>query len=184
MTTKAMKGINLNSKNARKQIQRVLQNALKDAFASAVAQYAPRVVEMADDNREFTQFTGNTVSSYMAGVYKDRELIHTSYDGSAPVVHDKIEEGEMVYLDNPVEGEPRHTTGAVDIVVRPHGTDLSRKMLSEESPMGGTGMVMTTGTEYSEIVEAQGYDVLTYTFNEVSNNARDDLQRIIRSQER
>lgn len=180
-----MKGINLNSKNARKQIQRVLQNALKDAFASAVAQYAPRVVEMADDNRGFTQFTGNTVSSYMAGVYKDGELIHTSYDGSAPVVHDKIEKGETVHLDNPVEGSPRSVTGMVDIVVRPNGTDLSFKMLAEERPMGGTGMVMTTGTEYSQYLErVHKLDVLTDTYSEVANNARNDLQRIIRSQER
>ena len=183
MTTKAM-DINLNSRNARKQIQRVLQNALKDAFASAVAQYAPRVVEMADDNREFTQFTGNTVSSYMAGVYKDGTLFNAFTPEGRGAAYPKVQKDETVYLSNPVEGMARSVKGTVDIVTD-YGEELSREVLAQQSPQGGTGMVVTTGTEYSQYLEkVHGLDVLTDTYSEVANSARNDLQRIIDKQSR
>lgn len=175
-----MKGIDLGKSGAKAQIRKILQKAVRESFVSAVRQYAPKVVEAADENREFVQFTGNTVSSYAAGVYDNGELVGTVSDGTAPVVHDKIEKGETVRLNNPVEGWPREVVGAVDIAVRPHGMDLSRQQLSDTKPRGGAGMVVTTGTEYSGYLEKEcDLDVLTDTYNQVRNSARSELQRII-----
>ena len=120
MITKTM-DINLNSRNARKQIQRVLQNALKDAFASAVAQYAPRVVEMADDNREFTQFTGNTVSSYMAGVYKDGTLFNAFTPEGRGAAYPKVPKDETVYVgDSPNDAMAAEAAGVDCVIVDRH----------------------------------------------------------------
>ena len=98
--------------------------------------------------------------------------------------HSILAKDETVYLNNPVEGEARSVKGTVDITTD-YGEELSREVLAQQSPKGGTGMVVTTGTEYSQYLErVHGLDVLTDTYSEVANNARNDLQRIIDKQSR
>jgi hypothetical protein len=79
----------------------------------------------------------------------------------------KIRYGELVFLQNPYEGDARAVRGAVD-VANEFGQDTSvRFLLEHKCPKDGWGLVMTTGTEYSEFLETiYGYDVLTATAEE------------------
>lgn len=174
-----MESIDMDSKGAAGRISRILSQRLRTAFAGALRVYAPVVIDRADENREFVQFTGNTVSSYAAGIYDNGVLVGTVSDSGARVAHPKVRKGETVRLENPVEGLARELTGTVDIVT-PYGMELSERMLQEERPPEGTGMVVTTGTEYSGYLErVHDLDVLTDTFRQTRASARREIQGII-----
>ena len=178
-----MKGIDLGKSGAKAQIRKILQKAVRESFVSAVRQYAPKVVEAADENREFVQFTGNTVSSYMAGIYHDGVVVDAVSNETEPV-RKKFQKGKRLYMRHPVEGDTRWIEkkkyyGVAELVTD-YGKELSEQTIEGEKPRGGTGMVVTTGTEYSGFLEKEcDLDVLTDTYNQVRNSAKGELQRII-----
>lgn len=120
-------------------------------------------------NRTFVGFTGNTQTSYACGVYVNGtcQNIILQQNWMQSPVRMKIRYGELVFLSNPYEGEARAVRGAVD-VANEFGQDTSvRFLLEHKCPKDGWGLVMTTGTEYSEFLETiYGYDVLTATGEE------------------
>lgn len=148
---------------AYRMIEDVLYNSLMDA--------ADKLLLRADTNRQFVGFTGNTQTSYMAGVYMYGRLQGIVYQRTStqPTRRMKIPKGKTVYLSNPYEGNPRAVKGMVDIYEN-HGLQTSLKFLQgyKSSPKG-IGIVITTGTEYSEYIESVRHlDVLTNTFKDAA----------------
>lgn len=120
-------------------------------------------------NREFQSFTGNTITSFACGIYIDGALSYmiASGENMAAPVHAKVGKGETVYLSNPYEGEPRSTTGKVDIAYRMEGMETSFRILKGFNvTTKGFSVIMTTGTEYSTYLES------VYHLNVLSETAK------------
>lgn len=162
--------------SSRAQNNRVIQKGFDD-FSKAINKYvidsltdaAEELLVAVAKNRTFVGFTGNTQTSYACGVYVNGNCqnIILQQNWQEPPRRLKIRYGELVYLENPYEGEARATRGSVDTSPE-YGQDTSVRFLLEfKCPKDGWGLVMTTGTEYSEILETiNGADVLTATGEE------------------
>lgn len=156
--------------------KQVFANGFAD-FGKAINQYvidsltdsAEELLVAVARNRTFVGFTGNTQTSYACGVYVNGSCqnIILQQNWMQSPVRMKIRYGELVFLQNPYEGDARAVRGAVD-VANEFGQDTSvRFLLEHKCPKEGWGLVMTTGTEYSEFLETiYGYDVLTATAEE------------------
>ena len=118
-------------------------------------------------HREFLGFTGNTQTSYACGIYVDGRLegIMTQDNWRAQPVRGKVPMGQWVWLRNPYEGRPRSVKGEVRIT-KPYGLQTSVDFLkSYRAAKNKVSIVMTTGTEYSELLEVvANLDVLTGTY--------------------
>lgn len=114
--------------------------------------------------RGWNSFTGNTITSLAFGVYENGSLTDIVFvSGVKPPVHAKIQNGETLYLENPYEGESRAVTGRVDIYDA-WGDETSVQTLSTLRPKNGNGIIITTGTEYSEFLERKrDFNVLSDT---------------------
>lgn len=111
-------------------------------------------IQDALDHRGFISFTGNTVTSYTAGIYVKGSLENIVYlSENRPPVRIKIQKGQFIYLDAPFEGEPRGVKGRVDATLE-YGMDTSLKFLRNYRPSKKhlMALVVTTGTEYSEFL--------------------------------
>lgn len=122
----------------------------------------------------FKSFTGNTITSFACGIYIDGALnyvVASGEDMDAPV-HAKVQEGELVYLSNPYEGEPRSVRGKVGIVYNLSGMETSFRILQGFRPKNkGLSVIMTTGTEYSTYLES------VYHLNVLSDTAKESNVR-------
>jgi hypothetical protein len=131
--------------------------------------------------REFTGFTGNTQTSYMCGVYMDGKLVEciTQRNWPRPPVHGKIPKGKVVFLEYPYEGYHRAVKGQVHTDTL-SGSDTSLEFLRRyRVPKGYFGLVMTTGTEYSELLEqVRNLDVLTNTYNVAYDKLQSSWKKI------
>lgn len=140
-------------------IEKVILDSLRESCMELLKQVAR--------NRDFSGFTGQTQTSYMGGLYLNGKLLalFNQRNWLERPRRSKIPLGKTVHLDNPYEGAPRSKTGEVDID-DPSGTSLSTSILKEyKAPKKGMAIVITTGTEYSELLEAVKHlDVLTRTF--------------------
>lgn len=153
----------------RKAREEYILKSLEDAAEGLLAAVA--------QHREFQGFTGNTQTSYACGIYVGGtcKKIILQENWNEPPRRVKVPEGKSVYLDNPYEGEARFVRGKMGI---PNdggfGQNTSVRFLAEykDCPKDGYGLVITTGTEYSEYLEnVRHLDVLTGT--------ADDAARII-----
>ena len=112
-------------------------------------------------------FTGNTQTSYACGIYMFGKLegIITQKNWNQSPRRRKIDLNEVAFLKNPYEGEPRAVKGRVK-VSGDYGLNTSLEFLQSYSmPQDVIGLVMCTGTEYSEYLEqVRGVDVLSSTF--------------------
>lgn len=106
--------------------------------------------------REYMAFTGNTLTSYSCGIYKNGRLVYvvSSGDNLRKPVHKKVKLRKRVFLKRPYEGPGRAVVGAVNV------NDKSGQYTAEDFldsykdvPKKGFAIVMTTGTEYSEYLE-------------------------------
>lgn len=164
----------MNSKNGHN--RRVLTNGFA-SFGKAISKYvedsltdaAAELLMAVSRNRTFVGFTGNTQTSYACGVYVNGTCRHIIFQRNwmQPPVRMKIRYGELVFLSNPYEGEARAVRGGVDLNAE-FGQETSvRFLMAHKCPKDGWGLVVTTGTEYSEFLETiYGYDVLTATGDE------------------
>ena len=129
--------------------------------------------------RSFVSFTGHTVTSFACGIYVDgvlSDMIASGEDLDAPV-RAKIQNGELVYLSNPYEGEPRKVRGKVDIRYNMSGMETSFRILQGFTPpVKGISIIMTTGTEYSTYLEN------VYNLNVLSDTAKEaNVKRLLYS---
>lgn len=140
---------------------------IEDTIYNSLLDAAERLLIRVSTNRQFVGFTGNTQTSYMAGIYQYGNLVAVvnQKNWREPVRRMKVRKGKVVYLANPYEGNPRAVRGMVDIGEN-HGIQTSIKFLEGyKAPRKGFALVITTGTEYSEYIEqAMHLDVLTNTY--------------------
>lgn len=144
---------------------------IEDTLYNSLSDAAEKLLVRASTNRQFIGFTGNTQTSYMAGIYVGGRLAGIVYqqNWTAPPVRAKIPKGKTIFLQYPYEGRERGVTGRVDIG-EPFGAETSLKFLQNHKvPSKSVGLVLTTGTEYSEYIESvQRLDVLTNTFGDAA----------------
>ena len=146
-----------------------------------LAEYGQELLDDAMFNREYTSFTGNTLTSLAFGIYENNALTDIVFvrTGKAPICA-KIEKDKVVYLDDPYEGEARAVRGQVDIVDE-YGDETSIRTLQSVCPKGGNGIVVTTGTEYSTYIEnVRGLNVLSDTALEAENRALSEMRKWIK----
>lgn len=137
------------------------------ALLQSLREAARKLLYYVPIGREFQGFTGNTQTSYMCGIYMDGALVDIVKETTwtRPPVRPKIAKGKTAYLQYPYEGRSRRVTGAVN-VTDDYGSNTSEAFLrSYQAPPKGLALVMTTGTEYSELLESVRHlDVLTHTY--------------------
>lgn len=134
-----------------KRAERLIMEALHKSLIKA----ADDAVKDAIKNKEFTSFTGQTVTSYFCGVYLNgvlTDVVRASSSLKAPV-HSKIRKGQRIFLSNPYEGPARAVKGRVD-VSGDSGAQASMNFLLAYPIKGQSGLILTTGTEYSAYLES------------------------------
>lgn len=155
------------------------KSVLRNGFAKAekmIEQHLYRQLRLRCDdifvsierNKGFTGFTGNTQTSYTAGVYIGGKLVNIRYQDKwlRPPLRKKIPKGQRVHLEEPYEGDARTVRGEVS--TKGFGRDTAVEFLRSYTPRTrGISIVVTTGTEYSEYLEDNGLNVLTATYEDV-----------------
>ena len=126
-------------------------------------------------------FTGQTQTSYMAGLYIDGHLryIVTQKEWTRRPVRGKIPKGKSVFLKNPYEGYARLRNGYVDWDNISGAATSLLFLRSYSAPRNRICIVVTTGTEYSEFLETMfNLDVLTRTFRDAPNILNSNWKKI------
>lgn len=151
------------------------KKAREEYILDCLEQSAVELLEVVAKHREFQGFTGNTQTSYACGIYVNKSCrrIVLQNNWNEPPRRVKIPPGKFVYLENPYEGDARGVR-AIRSVTNDgdYGQNTSVRFLMEydSTPKEGWGLVMTTGTEYSEYLETvKGLDVLTGTAEEAAS---------------
>ena len=146
---------------------------IQDTIFNSLMDAAEKILVRVASNRQFIGFTGNTQTSYMAGVYQNGRLagVVNQKNWNEPPRRGKVRKGRVVFLSNPYEGRPRAVKGQVDIS-DDYGAQTSIKFLESynKAPNKGFALVVTTGTEYSVYIEQnQQLDVLTNTYMQAAD---------------
>ena len=147
---------------------KAFKQRLEQQLLKALVETAKTLLLDALDKREYQSFTGNTVTSYACGIFYKGELIQIVEQSNrmAEPVHAKIQNGQLVWLDNPYEGLPRSVRGKVNITYNASGVETSKALLSSASVDKSLYTVrMLTGTEYSQYLEN------VYNMNVLSDTA-------------
>ena len=151
--------------------ERIVQT-LTDSLVEA----AYELLVKAESNKEYHNLTGNTLTSYMVGIYVSGRLskIVTMYDAAdiERPKRGKLYRGSgkgVVYVEDYDSGRWVHVrkSNLID-TDKDYGENTSRRFLqSYKANKNHIGLVMCTGTEYSEFLEhVKRLDVLTNTFYE------------------
>lgn len=159
---------------------------INDALFNAMLNASVSMLVDAESRREYHNLTGNTLTSYSIGLYKDKSLVRI-IDIMDVDSLDKPTRRKLTY-GNGVVGVLDYDSGRLVYVKRyklvktdqRYGYETSRKFLESYKPKElGFTAVMCTGTEYSEILEkAKGLNVLTETSNLSSRILYRELKRI------
>lgn len=137
---------------------RVLEAGMKKARAMAAKMLAEKakasalaVCHEAEGQRGWLGFTGNAQTSYgMSVQIKDSFFAWGADQDNPPVIRDKVEAHENVYLEEPYEGQPRRVSGTEDIEF-PTSTDALNYIL--DLPMAAGSLVtarLAFPVEYQE----------------------------------
>lgn len=128
-------------------------SAIQKGMVNGLTEMAPTIQKMPEKYRyltkHFHQFTGNTVASYTAAVVDRQKVVSFVQDESAPVVHELIDKGETLYLDNPVEGEPRTVKGSEEMEYDYAQTAAEQSAIESAKLMSEAGIVLTPGVDYA-----------------------------------
>lgn len=149
-----------------------VKESLNGKILDALTNVAADLILDAEFEKEFNNLTGNTLTSYAAGIYVDRKLkrwvniFNVDYDIDMPTTK-KLSNKEgyqlVVHYDTN-ELIPVKTSTFIDTSDE-YGYESSERFLKSYAPeKDGYAIVMCTGTEYSAILEFGGLNVLTETF--------------------
>lgn len=154
---------------------------IEEAIISSLRESCQALLREVQFHRSYAGFTGQTQTSYMAGLYVNGKLrvLFNERNWLERPRRSKVPLNKFVWLDNPYEGQSRGVRGAVDID-DPSGVRLSTQILQEYNPpKDGWAIMVTTGTEYSEINEVVNHlDVLTGTYEEAANIINKNWKKI------
>ena len=136
----------------------------------ALVSLAHELIQSAEFVKGYKNLTGNTLTSYAVGIYKDGALIEIIQNSNLrPPVRVKLTRGEVWEDFRDYDGNFRKWFVGIVETDSGWGDETSINFLtSYDPPFRGskTGIVMCTGTEYSEFLEMQGANVLTATKKE------------------
>lgn len=160
---------------------------LSQVILDKLTKVAEDLVLDAEFEREFNNLTGNTLTSYTAGVYVDRRLKrwvnilkHVDVGMDEPTskkLSNKDGYQVVVHYDTH-ERIPVKTSTFVDTSDE-YGYETAERFLKSYTPdNNGWSIVVCTGTEYSAILEFGGLNVLTETFMNSSSIFLRNLRRI------
>lgn len=128
-------------------------SAIQKGMVNGLMEMAPAIQKMPEKYRyltkDFHQFTGNTVASYTAAVVDKRQVVAFVQDDGAPVVHELIDKGETLHLDNPVEGKPRTVTGSEPMDYDYAQTAAEQYAVEQAKKLHEAGIVLTPGVGYA-----------------------------------
>ena len=157
------------SKGYFKKLNKIVKDKLRPIFEGI----AVSLLKDAMESKEHGDLTGNTLTSFTAGVYRDNKLVKTinlltvsslerprlkklsKDDGFISV--ERYDDGEIMIVNSNslIETDKRY------------GYQTAKDFLKSYSPnnVKGWSVVLTTGTEYSEYIEeTRNLNVLTETF--------------------
>ncbi len=128
-------------------------DAIQKGMVNGLTEMAPTIQKMPEKYRyltkHFHQFTGNTIASYTAAVVDRQKVAAFVQDESAPVVHELIDAGETLHLDNPVEGKPRKVTGSENMEYDYAQTAAEQSAIESAKRMPEAGIILTPGAGYA-----------------------------------
>lgn len=141
------------------------------------------IISSALEKRKFLSFTGNTITSYMVGIYFKGRL-DTVIRADSQLMRPlrlKVKRGEKAWLYYPYEGTMRSVIGRVD-VDSDFGSETSLKFLKSFQVDGDKyplALVATTGTEYSSYLEdVRNLNVLTDTYLEMTKILSNNIKAV------
>ena len=151
----------------------------------ALVSLAHDLIKSAEFEREYRNLTGNTITSYAVGIYKDGALIEIIQNSNRkPPIRVKLTRGEAWVKFKDYDGNFRKKAVGIVKTDKGWGDDTSINFLTSYDPpfmSSKTGIVMCTGTEYSEFLEeAAGLNVLTSTRKELEAFGESMLVRNLR----
>lgn len=145
--------------------------AIQKGMVDGLTEMAPAIQKMPEKYRyltkHFHQFTGNTVASYTAAVVDSQKVVSFVQDESAPVIHELIDKGETLHLDNPVEGKPRTVKGSEEMEYDYAQTAAEQSAIESAKRMPEAGIVLTPGVGYANGM----VDIWTNTKKELESYA-------------
>lgn len=163
-------------------LEKTILAVLHEGAANGLMEVAPEIQRMPEKHRyltkHFHQFTGNTVSATTATVVKNQQVLDYFEDESDPI-HALIQKGETVYLDNPVEGEPRDITGRKDMPGSAiYGFEVAKESANDSAKsINGVGIILSSGPDYTRNMKGTDktalVDIWTNTCKELEAYARD-----------
>lgn len=104
------------------------------------------------EGKEFSDVTGNTITSYSYGIYYRGSLVLYGNSNKKPAIMPKLSKGDQFYGIS-YDGFPGKYYATVK-TDRGYGDDTAFEFLSSYRPEGkGFSVVITTGTEYSAYLE-------------------------------
>lgn len=114
---------------------------------------------------EYRNLTGNTITSLAFGLYRNFGLSEVIYlEGLKPAIRVKLNKGETVYSFIDYDSNYRPYFRGDVATDGGYGEATSMRFLQSYRPSTSQGIVITTGTEYSEYLEQElGLNVLTET---------------------
>lgn len=151
---------------ARKRMRAEVEKTSTDALDSV----CERLIQDALYKREYSNLTGNTITSYTCGLYVKGRMTYfiQSRGRLKPPIRVKLRKGEYHYFKPDYDGNNRGFTGTVDTDGRFGANTAMDFLFGYKAPQRGIALVMTTGTEYSEYLETEhDMNVLTETYNSV-----------------
>lgn len=150
----------------------------------ALVSLAHELIQSAEFVKGYKNLTGNTLTSYAVGIYKDGALIEIIQNSNLrPPVRVKLTRGEVWEDFRDYDGNFRKWFVGIVETDSGWGDETSINFLtSYDPPFRGskTGIVMCTGTEYSEFLEMDGINVLTATKKEFEAFGESMLVRNLR----
>lgn len=134
---------------------RLLKHDVKVVAYDVYKKTALKVIREFMQMKSFQSFTGNTLLSFMAGVYLygQLDMVYTMTENGLKPIRKKIARGKKVYLKNPMQGNPRWVVGKVNTTDE-YGPETSRSFLeSYKVPKQSHSLVFVIGTEYYSLVD-------------------------------
>lgn len=144
-----------------------------NAIAKEYAQYGVHVWQREVNSGKVSNLTGNTVTSFASAVYMWGEVSTFYFAGEImgmkPPIRVKFQRGEVAFDFMDYDGNERMFAGGFPVITDGgYGPDWSYKFLaSYPFPKTQCGIVVTTGTEYSEFLfKERDVDILFTTYHQ------------------
>lgn len=165
------------AKDIRKQFEDIQNNIYKNMYYHVVPQMTQFGIRMVNDilpnQSEYRNLTGNTITSLAFGVYYMGNLEIMGFNNHyPPPIRNKLIKGEELFDFEDYDGGIRIYYRAKIDTDAGYGTNTSMVFLKGYKSVRQFDIIFTTGTEYSEYLEAtrklnvlsDGYDYAMTAF--------------------